>query len=83
MSVSATTIAADEAPTADQVMDTVADAMRDASNSAAEGLTTEVTVDGKRSSRGESELRRKLLERGEIPGDWRFRQFFVLTPGTN
>jgi Family of unknown function (DUF6348)/zinc-ribbon domain len=55
----------------------------DASNNAAEGLTTAVTVDGKRSSRGESELRRKLLERGEIPGGWRFRQFFVLTPGTN
>src|SRR5580765_2065406 len=54
----------------------------DAANGAVEGLTTEVTIDGKRSSRGDSELRRKLLERGEIPGEWRFRQFFLLTPAT-
>jgi hypothetical protein len=53
----------------------------DAAHGGDDGLTTEVTIDGKHSSRGDSELKRKLLERGEIPGEWQFRQFFVLTPG--
>lgn len=51
------------------------DVTRDAS-----GLSLAVTIDGRRSVRGESELRSKLLERGEIAGDWEFRQFFVLGP---
>jgi hypothetical protein len=52
----------------------------DAAHTVAEGLQTDVTIDGRHSTRGDSELRRKLLERGDIPGEWQFRQFFVLTP---
>jgi hypothetical protein len=46
----------------------------------ASGLSLAVAIDGHRSSRGESELRGKLLELGEIPGEWQFLQFFVLAP---
>jgi hypothetical protein len=54
----------------------------DAAHVGADSLTTDVTIDGNHSSRGDAELKRKLLERGEIPGEWQFRQFFVLSPGS-
>jgi hypothetical protein len=38
------------------------------------------SIDGVRSDEAEAEMREKFLQGGEVPGEWEFRQFFVLRP---
>jgi hypothetical protein len=46
----------------------------------ASGLRFGCSIDGVKSEEAEAEMREKFLQGGEVPGEWEFRQFFVLRP---